>query len=236
VPPPHTADALSRTLLDGTCIASTWQKVLAGRLGLTQSTMQCLPLESELVNAIQNKLSAIFLTHTRDDIHSDHNCKNRIISSYIQLLWNGQFGCHHPIYDIVGVPYDIYMDIVRFRTLNIPAMVYKVPRSNRALPYSRRFCPFGCKQPADLEHVMLHCRTTRLAIVGHQTTIASIFDSRDIDYLHDLAFTIHAIMEKLRQRTPDHKAIQSSSQTQHLTNTNRDAPIVDTTMEHDGQL
>jgi Reverse transcriptase (RNA-dependent DNA polymerase) len=233
--PPHTADALSRSLLDGTCIAHTWQKVLADRLGIAQFTIQQLPPENELVNAVQSRLSFLFSPHAHDDIRSDDKCKNRIISSYVQLLWNKKFGCHHPIYDVMGLPYDVYMDVVRFRTLNIPAMVYTIPRLKRATPYSRRLCPFGCKQPADLEHIMLHCHKTKLAHVGQQTTILSIFDDHDTDYLHNLAYMIHAIMDTLRQSSIDRAT--SSPTAPPIIDANVGTSINDDTkFAQDGQL
>ncbi len=199
--PPHNADPLSRSLLDGACMAGMWQKVMADRLGLVQFTMHNLPHENDLVGAMQQKLSTMFMSHASDNIHSDQ-CKTRIISSYIQLLWNGKLGCHHPIYDVMGMPYDVYLDIVRFRTLNVPAAVYTVPRSNRTIPYSQRLCPFKCGEPADLEHIALRCPQTKLS-ADEQRSVASIFDSRDVDYLQELAFSVHAAMDKLRHMHHD---------------------------------
>jgi hypothetical protein len=156
--------------------------------------MHDLPSKVTLTTAMHSQLSAFLSPHHRDDIHSNA-CKNRIISSYIQLIWNGKIAKHHPIYDVIGLPLDAYLAVVRFRTLNIRARVYTLPRSDRAIPYSARICPFGCREPADVEHVVLRCSHTRLD--SAHNNISAIFANTDAQYLHQLAIAIHGIMEKL---------------------------------------
>ena len=174
----------------------TLSKFLERCLGLDNVNMHDLPSEVMLTTVMHNQLSSLLSLHYRDDIHSN-TCKNRIISSYIQLIWNGKIAKHHPIYDVIGLPLDAYLAVVRFRTLNIPARVYTLPWVDRAIPYSDRLCPFRCNEPADVEHLILHCSRTRLNF-AHNNKISAIFTNIDMEYLHQLAIAIHGIMEKLQ--------------------------------------
>lgn len=187
----------AHTLPHDRSIVHVWMRFLTDQLKLADTTIDTLPDTQQLTSIVQNNyLSPIIAQHASDDLKSDQ-CKHRIISSYIQLLWHQKLGCHHPIYDTHGLPYDVYMDVLRLRTLNVPAHVYTLPRVKRNIPYSRRLCPFGCHTPADLEHVIEQCPRTKLpSSLGH--SLHTIFGNHEPEHLFQLAHSIHSLMHSLR--------------------------------------
>jgi hypothetical protein len=150
--------------------------------------------------------------HTTGTITAQ-TAKTRIISTYIQQIWHGKIGQIHPILDQADLSFDTYMNCIRYRTMNIPAPVYIMPRSRHKIPYMERRCKFGCLDPADIFHVLLHCPHTthhiHNTLYPPPTNPIDIFDDKTYDMrivatvIHNLMTLLHAqSIDNHEQRTP----------------------------------
>jgi len=143
----------------------------------------------------------IITKHTTDNILAP-TADTRIISTYIQQIWHGKLEQHHPIFDLANISFATYMNCIRFRTMNIPAPVYTMPRSQKHTPYAERLCTYGCNCPADIFHIILHCPHTATYT---QTSLcpppASPIDIFNPKYdMHTTANAIHTIMTILQKQ------------------------------------
>jgi hypothetical protein len=143
--------------------------------------------------------------HTTDTITAQ-TAKTRIISTYIQQIWHGKIGQIHPILDQADLSFDTYMNCIRYRTMNIPAPVYIMPRSRHKIPYMERRCKFGCLDPADIFHVLLHCPHTthhiHNTLYPPPTNPIDIFDDKTYD-MRIVATVIHNLMTLLHAQSID---------------------------------
>jgi hypothetical protein len=208
-PPAHhinTAPPMFTTYTLYPLVRDPWASFLTGTL---KAPCTDTPDTSSLSPAEIDTLATAWFTEQKinPSLHDDlSNPKHRIISTYLQQIWHGKIGQHHPIFDNKTISFTAYMNCIRFRTMNIPAPVYTLPRKLQKTDFENRKCNFGCTIPADLFHILQHCPHTTKYVQQNLGCIPlapiDIFDINGFD-MHTVAITISEIMRSLQKKSDE---------------------------------
>ncbi len=186
-------------------IHNHWSHFIAHTLNAQTPCDSDYPSPSQILDLSQKwHRDKIITKHSTDSITAP-TANTRIISTYIQQIWHGKIGQHHPIFDLTNISFATYMNCIRFRTMNIPAPVYNLPRSQKRTLYAERLCTYGCNAPADIFHIILHCphtaTHTQTKLCPPPALPIDIFNSK-YD-MHTTATIISTIMNMLQKKPVD---------------------------------
>lgn len=142
-----------------TSLMRVWHSYVTGTLSLYWPTLSH-PFPSSVAKAAQRQIyDTILAPYKSRDVRSV-DCENRIISTYIQHVWNGRYTSTHAVYLTPTIPCRDYRWWMRVRTLTFPAPAY-----TRHFSASRSsLCTLGCTNAlGDLLHYFTECPYARIA-------------------------------------------------------------------------
>lgn len=186
-----------KSIMEADTTMHHWRTYITTKLGLYWPASSH-PYPSTVVRAaerlvydphLENSYSA-----TCRDVRAEQ-CDGRIIATYIQNVWNGQYGRPHPVLMTPTIPCRDYRWWLRVRTLTFPAPAY----THHFSATGSHYCNLGCVESwGDLLHLLSECPYACIAqpsptMPPHQLA----FFSKSMDP-HDAARQATLLCDRLR--------------------------------------
>jgi hypothetical protein len=158
-----------------------WRSYMRVHLGVPWPDMPCVPPPAPCAvrKALADSYMRVLQPHKHHDTRAD-SCPDKLISTYVQHVWDGKLGSMHTVHMVPTVPCRNYRWWCKLRTLTLPAPAYT---HHFSLSGSAQ-CALGCDEIGDLKHYLYEC--TRVSDIsctvvfdGHERMISMrhVFDT-----------------------------------------------------------